>query len=135
MVEITIDYQGELHCEAQHGPSGSSLSTDAPVDNEGRGESFSPTDLLATSLGSCMATIMGIAARRKEVDLQGMTLSVSKEMSAEPPRRVVRLAVTINMPLPEDHPEAAMLQGAAMGCPVFRSIHPDIDVPVVWNWK
>jgi uncharacterized OsmC-like protein len=135
MIEIQIDYQGELRCEARHGPSSTSLGTDAPVDNEGKGESFSPTDLLATSLGTCMATTMGIAARRKEVDLGGMKIRVEKHMSADQPRRVSKLAVEITMPLSEDHPEGKLFQSTAHGCPVNHSLHPDIEVPIVWNWK
>lgn len=134
MVEVKIDYRGELHCEALHGPSGASLATDAPRDNEGKGESFSPTDLVATALGTCMATIMGITAKRKALDLAGLHLVVGKEMSADSPRRIVRLPVAIGVPLPENHPERALLEASAMGCPVFRSIHPAIEVPVSWSW-
>ena len=105
MIEIHIDYAGDLHCDAWHGPSSTKISTDAPVDNQGRGESLSPTDLLATALGSCMATVMGIAARRKDIDLAGMKIRVEKHMSEDQPRRVSKLAVEITMPLPEDHPE------------------------------
>lgn len=134
MVEVKIDYQGELHCAAQHGPSGATLETDAPRDNEGRGESFSPTDLVATALGSCMATIMGIVARRKEIDLAGLQISVQKEMTSEPPRKIAALPVTVTMPIGEDHPDAKTLQNAAVGCPVFQSLHPEIAIPVTWNW-
>lgn len=135
MVEVKIDYKGELHCTALHGPSGALIETDAPLDNQGRGEAFSPTDLVATALGSCMATIMGIAARQKEVDLKGMTIRVEKEMSAALPRRIRRLSVEIKMPIAKEHPSAELLQAAAMGCPVNQSIHPEIEVPVLWIWK
>src|SRR2546430_6902827 len=103
MVKVTIEYQGELRCVATHEPSGRTLETDAPKDNEGRGESFSPTDLVATALGTCMATIMGIYARRKSIDLRGMKIEVTKEMTP-PPRRIARLAVEIWLPasLPRD---------------------------------
>ena len=84
MIEIHIDYQGDLRTHAVHGPSQTELITDAPVDNQGRGESFSPTDLVATALGTCMATIMGIVAKRKQIDLRGMTIRVEKHMSADP---------------------------------------------------
>jgi uncharacterized OsmC-like protein len=134
MVEVTIDYKGELHCEALHGPSQAILETDAPVDNEGRGEAFSPTDLVATALGSCMATIMGITARRKEVDLQGLRIRVTKEMSPDLPRRISKLGVSITMPIAQDHPAAKVLQAAAMGCPVNHSLHPAIKVDVSWSW-
>ena len=113
MVKISIDYMGGLRCSAEHGPSGDTLTTDAPADNQGKGEAFSPTDLVATALGTCMATIMGIYARGREIPLEGMSVEVSKEMTPAPPRRIARLAVTINVPLPGDHPDddipAAML--------------------------
>src|SRR5438093_7379337 len=91
MVKSTIEYRGGLHCVAKHGPSGATLETDAPVDNQGRGESFSPTDLVATALGACMATIMGIYAQRKNINLEGMRIEVSKEMSQDAPLRIARL--------------------------------------------
>lgn len=134
MVEVRIDYKGELHCEAKHGPSASRLETDAPVDNEGKGETFSPTDLVATALGTCMATIMGITARRKEVDLEGLRIVVGKEMTSTSPRRIASLKVEIFMPMHHDHPQAKLLQGAALGCPVHHSLHPEIEVPVYWFW-
>ena len=134
MVEVTIDYKGELHCEAQHGPSETIIETDAPVDNQGRGEAFSPTDLVATALGTCMATIMGIVARRENVDLAGLRIRVSKEMSADLPRRISQLAVVCQMPIAESDPFSEALQKAAMGCPVNHSIHPEIEVLVKWEW-
>ncbi len=135
MIEIRIDYQGQLRCSAIHGPSGDSLATDAPVDNNGRGEAFSPTDLVATSLGACMATVMGIVARQKEISLEGMKLSVRKHMSGDSPRRISRLEVEAEMPIPVDHPEREALQTAALGCPVHHSIHPEIEVALTWRWK
>lgn len=134
MVEIRIDYEGELHCSALHVPSGNTLVTDAPVDNNGRGEAFSPTDLVATALGACMATVMGIVAKRKEIELAGMKIVVHKEMSQDAPRRIVRLPVAIAMPIAADHPAAPLLQASIHGCPVHNSIHPDIEVPVTWTW-
>ncbi len=98
MVNIQIEYQGDLHCKATHGPSGVALSTDAPKDNQGRGESFSPTDLVATALGTCMLTTMGILARTLNIDIAGATSTVEKEMTATPPRRIERLAVRIHVP-------------------------------------
>ena len=135
MVHADITYQGKLRCEAVHKPSGTSLHTDAPVDNHGLGESFSPTDLVATATASCMATIMGIVADRNEVDLTGLRVGVDKSMSASPPRRISRLAIRIEMPIPEDHPKAEMLVNGAMACPVHKSLHPDIEVPVEWVWS
>ena len=135
MVEIKINYEGELQCLNVHGPSGSTCTTDAPVDNNGRGSSFSPTDLVATALGSCMATIMGIVAERKELNLEGMVITIRKHMSEDLPRRIGRLDVRIDMPLPEDHPQRKILESAALSCPVHQSIHPDIDVPIDWYWQ
>jgi putative redox protein len=134
MIEITIDYQGELRCAAQHGPSQQTLHTDAPVDNNGRGESFSPTDLVATALGTCMATVIGIMAKRKDVDVRGMKVRVEKHMSADTPRRIVRLPVTIELPLPDDHADRKLFEAAALGCPVHHSLHPEIDKPVTFVW-
>ena len=98
MVEIRMTYAGSLRVEATHGPSGTTLHTDAPVDNYGKGESFSPTDLVATALGACMATIMGIAAERHDVSLEGMTIDVQKHMATEPVRRIGKLVVRIGVP-------------------------------------
>ncbi len=135
MIEITIDYQGDLRCHAVHGPSKRDLVTDAPVDNHGKGESFSPTDLVATALGTCMATIIGIVAKRKNLDIGGMKVRVEKHMSADSPRRIVRLPVTIELPLPANHPERSLLVASAHGCPVAHSVHPDIDKPVTFVWN
>ena len=88
MVKVDVKYTGNLHCDATHGPSQSQISTDAPMDNKGKGEAFSPTDLLATALATCMSTTMGIKAQELGVDLNGMNVSVQKEMSKDPPRRI-----------------------------------------------
>ncbi|MFM2171489.1 MAG: hypothetical protein RI957_1718 [Verrucomicrobiota bacterium] len=134
MVEIRIDYEGQLHCSALHVPSGNTLVTDAPVDNNGRGEAFSPTDLVASALGACMATVMGIVAQRKEIDLAGMKIIVHKHMSADAPRRIVSLPVAITMPIAADHPALPLLQAAIHGCPVHNSLHPDIQVDITWSF-
>jgi putative redox protein len=134
MVEISIRYLGGLRCEAVHGPSGSVLVTDAPVDNEGKGESFSPTDLAATSLGTCMLTIMGIAARRLGVDLGETTVSVVKEMTTQPPRRIARLAVVFTIPLAASHEKREVLENAARNCPVHLSLHPDVEQVMRFDW-
>lgn len=134
MVKIQINYEGDLHCRATHGPSGKSLETDAPLDNQGRGESFSPTDLVATALGTCMATLMGIVARRHELDLAGLAVEVTKEMSTDTPRRIARLTTTIRVPLPPDHPQRILLENAALTCPVHHSLHPEVDKPVDFQW-
>jgi len=133
MVKIAIEYTGGLHCTASHGPSGRQLETDAPVDNMGKGESFSPTDLVATALGTCMATTMGIYAQRHEIDLCGMKVEVTKEMTQTPPRRIARLATTIWMPPALARSE--VLERAALTCPVHQSLHPDVEKPVVFHWE
>lgn len=134
MVGISIKYLGDLRCEARHEPSGTVIMTDAPVDNEGRGESFSPTDLAATSLGTCMLTIMGIAARKQGVDLGQTTVKVVKEMTAQPPRRIARLTVVFTIPLPASHEKRAMLENAARNCPVHLSLHPDVVQDMQFDW-
>ena len=135
MVEIEILYEGDLHCSAVHLPSGNTLVTDAPLDNNGRGEAFSPTDLMATALGSCMATVIGIVAKRKELALEGMTVNVRKFMSDEQPRRIKRLELDLQIPLPASHSDRKLLESAARGCPVHQSIHPDIEVVMNWAWQ
>lgn len=135
MIEIKLEYQGDLHCQALHLPSGNILATDAPVDNNGRGEAFSPTDLVATALGACMATVIGIVARRKEIAVEGMKISVRKFMSTDLPRRISRLELDLHLPLPADHPERPLLENSARGCPVHHSIHPDIEVVMNWFWE
>lgn len=134
MVKIGMLYEGSLRCTATHGPSGEILVTDAPVDNHGRGESFSPTDLVATALATCMATIMGIVAERHGWDLQGMRVEVSKEMSANTPRRIARLTVEFWMPVAKSMDPNGLLERAAFTCPVHQSLHPDIEKPVSFHW-
>jgi uncharacterized OsmC-like protein len=134
MVKIDIRYEGGLRCAATHGPSGQTLQTDAPVDNHGRGESFSPTDLVATALGACMVTIMGIAAERHQLDLRGMQIEVTKVMSADLPRRIAKLATTIKVPLPPEHPQRALLENAALTCPVHKSLSTEMEKPVDFEW-
>ncbi len=137
MVDINVRYEGELHCSATHGPSQSTLATDAPVDNQGRGESFSPTDLVATGLGTCMATVMGILANKRGYDLRGMDVHVKKQMTAERPRRIGRLAVEISVPPSATLDETGRkdLEHAANTCPVRLSLLDAIDVPVHFDWR
>jgi putative redox protein len=130
MVQIDVVYQGGLRCEATHGPSGKTLITDAPVDNHGKGESFSPTDLVATALGSCIATIMGIVAEREKLDPSGLKITVQKEMSAQPPRKVAKLAVRIVFPRPLDAKQRAKLEACANACPVHQTLHGNVEMPV-----
>jgi putative redox protein len=138
VVDIYVRYEGELRCAARHGPSGAALSTDAPEDNHGKGASFSPTDLLATSLSACMLTVMGILARQRGWNIDGIDMHVKKHMTAELPRRVARLVVIATVP-PEvsaalDSDARAALEHAANTCPVRLSLHPQIDVPVRLDW-
>ena len=134
MVEISIKYLGDLRCEARHEPSGTVITTDAPVDNEGRGESFSPTDLAATSLGACMLTIMGIAARKQGVDLGDTQVKVLKEMTPKPPRRIAKLTVVFTIPLPASHEKRAMLEEAARNCTVHLSLDPGVEQEMRFDW-
>jgi uncharacterized OsmC-like protein len=134
MVEISIKYLGDLRCEARHESSGTVITTDAPVDNEGRGESFSPTDLAATSLGACMLTIMGIAARKQGVDLGDTQVKVLKEMTPKPPRRIAKLTVVFTIPLPASHEKRAMLEEAARNCPVHLSLDPGVEQEMRFDW-
>lgn len=131
---MDVTYLGDLRCEAVHGPSGSVLRTDAPVDNQGRGELFSPTDLVATALGSCLLTIMGIVARRHGLELAGARARVAKEMSTTPPRRIARLTVTLDIPpgVPDD--VKPLLEHALRACPVLQSLHPEIDETIEFHW-
>ena len=133
MVKCTMTYQGGLRCELQHEPSGSTIQTDAPVDNHGKGEAFSPTDLMCSAVAGCMATIMGIYAQEKGLDLKGLRITVSKEMSANP-RRIAKIITEISVPLPADTPHRQALIDCAMGSPAIRSLHPDIEIPITWNW-
>ena len=129
-----ITYQSDLRTTAIHLRSGNEILTDAPVDNRGKGEAFSPTDLLATSLGSCILTIMGIKAADKEIEMTGATAEINKIMGNNP-RRIVRLEITIQMP--ENNytdKEKKLLEAAAHGCPVGKSLHPDLEEVVKINW-
>ena len=134
MVKIDLKYQGELRVEARHQPSGTRLHTDAPVDNQGKGESFSPTDLVATGLGSCMATIMGIVSRKHAIDLTGMEIHVEKIMSQDLPRRIAALEVHFAIPTKPEADKIKILEDAAHTCPVAFSIHPDIKVETRFRW-
>lgn len=135
MVKSTGLYQGDLNCQLTHGPSGKVIETDAPVDNQGRGQAFSPTDLTAASLASCMVTTMAIIARNKlGFDIPGVRWEVTKEMSTDAPRRIVRLATQIWLPIPKSKDPRGLLEHAAHNCPVHRSLHPDVDKPVVLHW-
>ena len=130
MVRIDVTYQGGLRCEATHGPSGQRLVTDAPVDNRGKGESFSPTDLVATALGTCIPTIMGIVAEREKIDLTSLRITVQKEMSAEAPRRIAKLITRIMMPKGLTDQQKAKLEKAAHTCPVHQTLDGKVEMPI-----
>jgi putative redox protein len=132
-VEISIEYLGNLRCKATHGPSKSRLLTDAPTDNHGKGEMFSPTDLVATALGTCMLTIMAIAAQNSAIDLSGTTVHVTKEMTP-PPRRIGKLTVKFKVPAKLTQEQRDKMQRAAMTCPVHKSMHPDVQMPIEFEW-
>lgn len=128
MVNIDIVYEGQLHCRLTHGPSGNVISTDAPKDNNGKGEAFSPTDLVAAALGSCMLTVMGIAGAKHNLKLDGATVKVVKEMVTAPERRIGTLTVAIAMPKGIPAERRSMLEHAAHACPVHKSLHPDVKI-------
>jgi putative redox protein len=135
MTTIISTYQGSLHCEAIHEPSGSTLATDAPKDNHGKGETFSPTDLMATALGTCILTLMGITARKLGINIEGAASRVEKTMSATPPRRIAKLTTTITMPAGNytEEQKKALIH-AANTCPVHQSLHPEIDAAITFVW-
>ena len=130
-----IIYKGVLRTEAKHLQSNTIIETDAPTDNQGKGERFSPTDLLATSLGTCMITTMGIKARNMNVDLTDTKISIQKIMKADP-RRVAKVEVIFDFPLSLkiDEKQKQILENTAHTCPVAISIHPDLEVKTVFNW-
>ena len=134
MVTIVMDYQDGLRCQATHTPSKTRLLTDAPVDNQGKGESFSPTDLVATALGTCMLTTMGIVAQRHGWSMAGASATVIKEMVADPVRRIGRLLVKLTLPAPLEVKAREALERAAHTCPVQRSLAANVDVQVEFVW-
>lgn len=131
-VEVEIEYLGELQTRATHGPSGDSFLTDAPTDNGGRGEHFSPTDLVGTALGTCIVTIMGLVAERNKLDIRGTRVQVEKHMAAEPLRRIGRLEVIVTVPGERaallSMEQRDKLEQAARHCPVHASLHPEIAI-------
>ncbi len=124
-VEITGEYRGELKMKLRHGPSGSEVPTAAPADNFGDGSSFSPTDLLAASLGACMVTTMAIVARKEGIPFPGASFSLEKHMRSDP-RRVDALPVVVRMPAGLTEEQRSRLEHVARTCPVDRSLHPDV---------
>ena len=134
MATIITEYKGSLRTQAIHVQSDNTIITDAPLDNNGKGEAFSPTDMVANSLATCMITIMGIKARDMDLELKGTTAQVTKVMAAEP-RRIAEIHIHFEMNLVADDKTKTLLERAAMTCPVFFSLHPDIKKEITFNWK
>ena len=134
MATSKITYQGELRTKCIHLQSGTEILTDAPTDNHGKGEAFSPTDLVATALGSCMVSIMAIKTRDLDLELKDSTLEVTKIMQSEP-RKIAKIVVVLNMSITTSDKNKTILERAAMTCPVLLSLHPDIEKEVTFNWK
>ena len=133
-VKISCEYLGDLRVRAQHGPSGNELLTDAPIDNQGKGEAFSPSDLAATAVGTCILTILGIQAKSLGTDFRGARVEVEKHMTTTPPRRIARLDIRISMPAGIAEDLRPRLMRAAEACPVKQSLHPDIVIAMEWSW-
>ena len=134
MVEVTAIYQGGLRVLATHGPSGARLETDAPLDNRGRGEAFSPTDLVGTALGACCLTILGIQAEDRDLNLEGASVRVEKHMIREPVRRIGRLMIDFTVPVAVDPENRQGIEAAIRRCPVVASLHPDIELNLRFHW-
>ena len=134
MATVTAKYLGDLRTECVHVASGTTLVTDAPVDNQGKGEAFSPTDLCATALASCAMTIIGIYGRSHDVDVTGTTIEVTKTMSANP-RRIGKIEMIFTMP-DRDYTDKQklMIERAALTCPVHLSLHPDVEQVFTFKW-
>ena len=129
----SIIYKGDLRCEAEHLQSKSTIETDAPTDNRGKGERFSPTDLLCVSLATCMLTTMGIKALDMNVDIKNAMADVTKHMASEP-RRVKKIEVAISLPSNIEGKERIILERSGNNCPVAKSIHPDIELALTYHW-
>ncbi|HEY8270371.1 MAG TPA: OsmC family protein [Pseudobdellovibrionaceae bacterium] len=133
MVKVTATYEGEKHCEIVHGPSQSKIATDAPKDNNGRGDLFSPTDLVAAATGSCMLTVMAIMAEKDGIDIKSAYTTVEKEMLANP-RRIGKLTVNIFMPKKVEESYRKKLENTAHTCPVRQSLNPEMEIPVQFHY-
>lgn len=129
MIKIEVKYTGQKHCDLTHTPSGSLISTDAPKDNNGRGETFSPTDLVASALISCMTTVMAIDAEKNNIDLNGSYGNVIKQMQSEP-RKIAGLPIEMHLPQALTPEWRTRLEKIAWECPVKRSLNPDIKIEI-----
>lgn len=136
MPTINTEYLGDLRTQATHLQSSTQILTDAPTDNQGRGEAFSPTDLVAGALGSCMMTIMGIVASREDIDIKGSEMEITKIMSTDAPRRIARIEIKMKMLSATEltDKDRTILERAAYTCPVALSLHPDIEQVVEFSW-
>lgn len=128
-----VVYLGNLRTECTHEQSGNAFITDAPIDNNGKGLAFSPTDTIATGLASCMMTVMGIKARDLDADMAGATAEVTKTMASNP-RRISKIEVVMNLPFPADEKTKTILENTAKTCPVLNSLHPDIEKVITFKW-
>ena len=128
-----VTYAGELRTTCVHLRSGNEFITDAPIDNQGLGQAFSPTDTVATSLASCMITIMGIKARDLDIDLAGSTAEVTKHMASNP-RRISKIEVNLELPSDISEKNRTLLERAGNTCPIHYSLHPDIEKVITFNW-
>ena len=135
MVQVDVVYRGDLRTEATHGPSQSTISTDAPVDNCGKGELFSPTDLVGAALGSCVLTILGIYAQKHQLCVAGASAVVQKEMTTQPVRRIAKLTTEMRIPLAADSPHREAIERAILSCPVHASLHPEMEKPIHFLWS
>ncbi|HAV54843.1 MAG: OsmC family protein [Aequorivita sp.] len=133
MSTAKVTYLGNLRTENEHLKSGSTFITDAPTDNNGKGEAFSPTDTVATGLANCMITVMGIKARDMQVNMDGTTALVTKTMAADP-RRISKIEVVLNFPSGIDEKARKILENTGRTCPVLYSLHPDIEKVITFNW-
>ena len=133
MSTAKVTYLGNLRTECEHLTSGATFITDAPTDNNGKGEAFSPTDTVATGLASCMMTMMGIKAATLDISLEGTTAMVTKTMTVNP-RRISRIDVEIEVPTSLSEKFQNILENTANTCPVFYSLHPDIEKVIVFHW-
>jgi putative redox protein len=133
MVKMSAQYTGQKHCVLKHEPSSSEIETDAPKDNQGRGERFSPTDLMGAALASCILTTMAIVAERDGISIDGATAEVTKEMIATP-RRIGALPVSITMSAKLSDETRKKLENAAHHCPVHKSLHPDVNAPISFKY-
>ncbi|MGB8374160.1 MAG: OsmC family protein [Salegentibacter sp.] len=129
-----VIYKGGLRTEAEHLQSGSKMITDAPVDNHGKGEAFSPTDTVATALATCMLTVMGIKAENLEADITGTTAEVTKTMASDP-RRISKIEVQLKFPATYSEKDTKILEHTARTCPVLQSLHPEIEKDITFQYK